>query len=209
MCSTAPAFPEMAPHLSVFLPSRGQSVHESQTHERRLSTGASSLNSISLGRTTSDDTDSASVTDSDQLAVSNAVIGLIAASAQTYKDLDELNATSNFETKFLPNALSVLKSFKITIQIVYKFLRRLEIGTLERKDRPSLIGVDIIIVILSEAAFAISDLGNLLLHAVKQANQRSTIAKALQERSAGIEKETKKIAMAEVLMTKLISVLRV
>lgn len=82
-------------------------------------------------------------------------------------------------------------------------------GTLERKDRPSLIGIDVIIVILSEAAFALSELSNLLLGAVMQAKQGSTIAKALQERVAGIEKETKRIAVTEVLMTKLISVLQV
>lgn len=152
---------------------------------------------------------SSPVADCDELVVSNAVIGLIAASAQTYNDLDGLAVASNAETKYLSHTLSALKSFKLTIQLLYKFLRRLEIGTLDRKDRSSLIGVDALIVTLSEAAFAISEIGNLLLDAVGQADQGRTIEEALQERRAAFVKETKTVGVTDVLMTKLISVLQV
>lgn len=201
MLNNLPKLPVMAPQLSAFLPSRERTA-------QRPSSEAASSSSIS-GHATLDNADSPPVADCDQLVVSNAVIGLIAASAQTYNDLDGLTVASNAETKYLSHTLSALKSFKLTIQLLYKFLRRLEIGTLERKDRPSLIGVDVLIVTLSEAAFAISEIGNLLLDAVGQVDQRGTIEEALQERRAAFVKETKTVGVADVLMTKLISVLQV
>ena len=204
MRSNTPAFPAMAAQLSVFLPSQDRNRHESQSRAGvRLSTERTTNSSDS------EQTSSPAPADSDQLVLSNAVIGLIAASAKYYKDLDVLNTAPNAETNFLSHSLSVLKSFKLTIQLIYKFLRRLEIGTLERKDRPSLIGVDIIIVVLSEATFAVSEVGKLLSDAVSQVDHGSSIAEIFQERRASLEKQTKRIAVTEVAMTKVISVLQV
>lgn len=147
--------------------------------------------------------------ESSQLCISTALIGLVGSSAQTYNDMEDVLGKPTASTMFLFRALQILKSFKLTIQLMYKFMRRFEINMLDQKDRPELIDIDVIVIVLSESALALSETGNMLLDAVRQAHETGCkLEYALTLYQLGIGEAAARLELADSAMTKLLSVLQ-
>lgn len=147
---------------------------------------------------------------SDQLTVFNGVIGLIAAASQTQNDLIDLNVSPKHNTAAIDNACKAVKSFKATIQVLYKVLRQLETNKLRNQSRAAFIKLDSLIGILTDCALIISNLGNILLGIFDDSNQLSISATVLCARHGStIIQDANSIRNAEVVITKIASVLQV
>ena len=144
---------------------------------------------------------------SDAMCVSNALIGLVAASYQTYFDLEDINFAPRTKTACIARAISVIKSFKPTTQLLYKWLRRFEFRILERAERPGLIELDVLIVVLAEAILAVSELGNLLVDIVREAAAGiSEIKDTVPAYALAILDACERIERVENIMSKLLTI---
>ncbi|KJK93287.1 hypothetical protein H633G_02823 [Metarhizium anisopliae BRIP 53284] len=85
------------------------------------------------------------------LTAADAVVGLIAASCQAQRDLETLNTSS----ALLKRPLGEVKSFKTTAQLLHKFLRRVEAGTLAQRDRPGLMELDVLVAVLTASVLTV------------------------------------------------------
>lgn len=146
---------------------------------------------------------------SDAMCVSNALIGLVAASYQTFFDLEDINFAPRSNTACIARAISVIKSFKPTTQLLYKWLRRFEFRILERAERPGLIELDVLIVVLAEGILAVSELDNLLVDIVREAAAGiSEIKDTVPAYALAILDACERIERVESVMSKLLTILQ-
>lgn len=101
-------------------------------------------------------------TTSDSLAVLNGVIGLIADSIQTFHDITEVNTSPKGETTALEYTRRKVQSFKPTIQLLYRCLRRVEAGRPDYPSRCLLVNLEILIASLTESILTMSEIGTFL-----------------------------------------------
>lgn len=99
----------------------------------------------------------------DQLSISNGIIGLIADTFQTVDDIGEFNTDPSGETAGLQYTKGAVQALKLTIQVVYKCLRHMELGKLHYPNRPVHINLDILIALLTESILAMSEIGTVLV----------------------------------------------
>lgn len=145
---------------------------------------------------------------SDAMCVSNALIGLVAAAVQTNQDLEDINFAPKTTTACIARAITALRSFKPTTQLLYKWMRRFEYRTLERADRAAFIELDYLIVVLGEAILALSELGNLLVDIVREAAAAiSGIAETVPAYAIAIADASERMLKVDMLMGKLLTIL--
>lgn len=144
------------------------------------------------------------------LSVATAVIGLIAASHRTFHDIQDINFAPRSLTASLQTLLGTTKSLKLTAQLAYKWLRRVETTkALPHADRAALIEVDAVIVILAEAAEAVSDAGNVLVEIVQEATEAAArISDVVPEHAPAILSVSERIKRVEHLLSKLLVILQ-
>ncbi len=144
---------------------------------------------------------------SDAMCVSNALIGLLAAAVQTTLDLEDINFAPKSKTACIARALHAMKSLKPTTQLLYKWMRRFEYRTLELTQRPALIELDYLIVLLGEAILALSELGNLLVDIVREAEAAILgIADTVPAYAIAILDAAERIIKVDNLMSKLLTI---
>lgn len=102
-------------------------------------------------------------TAADQLSISHGIIGLIADTFQTVDDIGEFNTDPSGETAALQYTKGAVQALKLTIQVVYKCLRYVEQGKLQRPNRLVHIDLDILIALLTESILAMSEIGTVLV----------------------------------------------
>lgn len=147
---------------------------------------------------------------SDQLTVSNGIIGLIAAASQTQNDLIDLNVVPERNTAAIDNAAKAMKGFKATIQVLYKVLRQFELNKLPNPTRAGFLELDLLIGVLTKSAVVISDLGNRLLEISDESNLLSVSSTVLCARHGdSIIEDANRVRKAEAVLTKIASVLQV
>lgn len=152
----------------------------------------------------------ATASDSQTLSVAIGIIGLIAASSQTFNDLTDLNEDPAGRTAALERAVKMLKSFKLTIQLLYKFLRRFELNMLQLTERALLVDIDILTAVLTESVLAVSELGNQLVDIVRQAEELGTSPKMVcPTYGESIRRDADRIFVVDGVIMKLVSVLQV
>ncbi|EXV04568.1 hypothetical protein X797_002249 [Metarhizium robertsii] len=140
------------------------------------------------------------------LTAADAVVGLIAASCQAQRDLEALNTSS----ALLKRPLAEVKSFKTTAQLLHKFLRRVEAGTLAHRDRPGLMELDVLVAVLTASVLTVSELEARLEGLVMQAGELGvSVDDMVQRHSRSLAKDANRIAMLEFIMTQLLNVLHV
>ncbi|KAK8930095.1 hypothetical protein H634G_01343 [Metarhizium anisopliae BRIP 53293] len=140
------------------------------------------------------------------LTAADAVVGLIAASCQAQRDLETLNTSS----ALLKRPLGEVKSFKTTAQLLHKFLRRVEAGTLAQRDRPGLMELDVLVAVLTASVLTVSELEARLESLVMQAGELGvSVDDMVQRHSRSLAKDANRIAMLEFIMTQLLNVLHV
>lgn len=148
--------------------------------------------------------------ESDPLSVSTAIIGLLAASNRTFHDVQDINFAPRTLTASLQRLLNVLKSFKLTVQLLYKWLRRFETGALPLPDRAALVEVDALIVILGEAVAAVSEAGTLLVDVVREAITGGEVPRRISdvvpEYAAAFVDVSERIDRVEHLIAKLLTI---
>lgn len=139
------------------------------------------------------------------LTAADAVVGLIAASCQAQRDLEALNTSPA-----LKRPLGEVKSFKTTAQLLHKFLRRVEAGTLAHRDRPGLMELDVLVAVLTASVLTVSELEARLEGLVMQAGELGvSIDEMVQRYSRSLAKDANRIAMLDFIMTQLLNVLHV
>lgn len=147
---------------------------------------------------------------SDQLSISNSVIGLVAASSQTFNDLVDLNVVPEKNTSAINTACNAVKSFKATIHVLYKIFRQFEGNSLARPERTGFIELDVVVAILTESALVLSDLGNKLADISDEAEELSVSTTILCHRHGeSIFENARRVQKADSVITKLLSVLQV
>lgn len=140
------------------------------------------------------------------LTAADAVVGLIAASCQAQRDLEALNTSS----ALLKRPLGEVKSFKTTAQLLHKFLRRVEAGTLAHRERPGLMELDVLVAVLTASVLTVSELETRLESLVMQAGELGvSVDEMVQRYSRSLAKDANRIAMLEFIMTQLLNVLHV
>ncbi len=97
-----------------------------------------------------------------QLSIFTAVVGLLAASIKTCNDLLHCSTTSSLPNSHYMEIKTVVQAFKHTTLLIYKLLGRAENDTFEHKHRLAMVKVDFLVISLSEASLALSELGNYL-----------------------------------------------
>lgn len=143
------------------------------------------------------------------LSVSSAAVGLIASASRTYHDAQDINFAPRGATSSLQRLQLELKSFKLTAQLLYKWLRRVETGRLPHPDRADLVEVDMLIILLSEAVQAVSEAGFLLVDVVKEAaGAAARISDVVPEYAAAIVDVAERIDRVEHLVSKLLTVIQ-
>ncbi|KID90527.1 hypothetical protein MGU_02404 [Metarhizium guizhouense ARSEF 977] len=139
------------------------------------------------------------------LTAADAVVGLIAASCQAQRDLEALNTSPA-----LKRPLGEVKSFKMTAQLLHKFLRRVEAGTLAHRDRPGLMELDVLVAVLTASVLTVSELEARLEGLVMQAGELGvSVDEMVQRYSRSLAKDANRIAMLDFIMTQLLNVLHV
>lgn len=102
-------------------------------------------------------------TAADQLSISHGIIGLIADTFQTVDDMGEFNTDPTGSTAALQYTKGAVQALKLTIQVVYKCLRHVELGKLQHVNRLVHIDLDILIALLTESILAMSEIGTVLV----------------------------------------------
>jgi hypothetical protein len=148
------------------------------------------------------------------------LIGLIADSLQTGNDIIDLNFAPDGATAPLDGARTATSSFKLTIQLFYKYLRHIEQGRLERPARAALVELDIVITLLTDAIVALAGLGALLQNmadvpppseagASSEDTRRLHVETLCANHATAIRDFCRRILVLEKLMSKTLSALRV
>lgn len=143
------------------------------------------------------------------LSISTAVVGLVAASHRTFHDVQDINFAPRAATASLQKLQNALKSFKLTVQLLYKWLRRFERRALPYEDRAGMVEVDTLIVMIAEAADALSEAGNLLVAVVRGATTTATrISDVVPEYAASILNVSERLERVDHLISKLLTILQ-
>jgi hypothetical protein len=148
------------------------------------------------------------------------IIGLIADSLQTGNDIIDLNLAPDGATAPLESARTATASFKLTIQLFYKYLRHIEQGRLARPARAALVELDVVITLLTGAIVALAGLGALLqsmadvpppseASASDDDTRRSHVETLCANHAPLIRDFCRRILVLEKLMSKTLSALRV
>lgn len=147
--------------------------------------------------------------DSDSLSVHTAVVGLIAAMNRTALDLNKLNPCPGGKTDALNSLLKEINFFKLTMLLLHKYLRRVELGMLERPERAALVNVDVIIVVLTACVMTVSEMESRLKQLVREAQGIDVSPADMCHRYARrLAKDANRISMVDFIITKLLSVLQ-
>lgn len=98
----------------------------------------------------------------------------------------------------------------MTAQLLHKFLRRVDNGTLEHPQRAQMIELDVLIAVLTASILTISELEARLESLVMQADELGVSVEEMVQRYArSLAKDANRISMVEFTITKLLSVLQV
>ncbi|KAG8414153.1 hypothetical protein J3459_014982 [Metarhizium acridum] len=144
------------------------------------------------------------------LTAADAVVGLIAASCQAQRDLEELKASPAGAPAPLRRLLGEVKSFKATAQLLHKSLRRVETGALAHGDRPGLMELDVLIAVLAASVLTVSELeGRLEGLAMRAAELGVAVEDMVQRYSRSLARDANRIAMVDFVITQLLNVLQV
>ncbi|PMB71772.1 hypothetical protein BM221_001868 [Beauveria bassiana] len=111
------------------------------------------------------------------LSIATALVGLVAASHHTFHDILDLPLAPRSRTASLQTLRRAVQSLKLTAPLALKWLRRVESAPdlLPTGDnRPALVDVDALIVIVSEAVDAVSAAGQVLVAVVREAATTTT-----------------------------------
>lgn len=111
------------------------------------------------------------------LSIATALVGLVAASHHTLHDILDLPLAPRSRTTSLLTLRRAVQSLKLTAPLALKWLRRVEStpDLLPTSDnRPALVDVDALIVIVSEAVDAVSAAGQVLVAVVREAAATTT-----------------------------------
>ncbi|OAA51256.1 hypothetical protein BBO_01203 [Beauveria brongniartii RCEF 3172] len=112
------------------------------------------------------------------LSIATALVGLVAASHHTLHDILDLPlAPRSRATTSLQTLRRAVQSLKLTAPLALKWLRRVESAPdllPTSDDRPALVDVDALIVIVSEAVDAVSAAGQVLVAVVREAASTTT-----------------------------------
>ncbi|KAJ6789800.1 hypothetical protein PWT90_02351 [Aphanocladium album] len=185
-----------------------QQQQQDQQEQRRRSSAititSSSTNSAEQQPT------SAVVLDDNLLSVAAAVVGLVASSHRTFHDVQDINVAPRTRTASLQKLQAALKSFKLTVQLLYKWLRRFERAALPHPDRPALVEVDALIVMVAEVTDAVSEAGNVLVDVVRSAaRDAARISDVVPEYAAAIVSVSERIERVEHLISKLLTIFQI
>ncbi|ATY66048.1 hypothetical protein A9K55_001950 [Cordyceps militaris] len=144
------------------------------------------------------------------LTVAVAAIGLIAASHHTWLFCQSLIRTPRTAASPLHALRTALQSLKLTAQLSYKWLRRVEsVSRLPFADRPRLVDVDAVLVLLAEAAESVSDAGDLLAAVVDAAAAAVPVADVLPVYAPALVAASERIGRVEHLLSKLLTILQI
>lgn len=144
------------------------------------------------------------------LTVADAIVGLVAASCQAQSDLTELNTAPQGKTQPLQRVLAEVKSFKLTAQLVHKYLRRSETGSLEHASRCSMVDLDVLVAIVAAAILTISELESRLEDLVTQADDLQLSTEEMCVRfTRSLAKDANRINTLEYAFSKILSVMQV
>ncbi|KAM3483595.1 hypothetical protein MY8738_003016 [Beauveria namnaoensis] len=111
------------------------------------------------------------------LSIATALVGLVAASHHTFHDILDLPLAPRSRTASLQTLRRAVQSLKLTAPLALKWLRRVESAPdllPTGHDRPALVDVDALIVIVSEAVDAVSAAGQVLVAVVREAATTTT-----------------------------------
>lgn len=150
-------------------------------------------------------------TAADQLSISNGIIGLIADTFQTVDDIDEFNTDPAGETAAMQYAKGAVQELKLTIQVIYKCLRHMELGKLKHLNRLVHIDIDILIALLTESILAMSEIGTVLVDiAVEMAALEVQDPRSICPRYAKqLKRLGNRVRTTEAVFSKIASVLQV
>lgn len=150
-----------------------------------------------------------SVEEATRLSVMSGAIGLLAASYQTFYDLEDINYDPIGKTECINAALRSLKWLKLSCQLLLKQLRRVETSASEIPERLVLIQVESLVVILSETIMSVSVLYSTLLDSVRRAAETCTrVSDVVQDNAPDIKAVIQRITNSDWLISQLIHVLK-
>ncbi|KHN94338.1 uncharacterized protein MAM_07767 [Metarhizium album ARSEF 1941] len=188
----------------------GQSSASSNRHHHPPTVSAAGYSSSPFAAWRRGSTSVSPGTESAPLTAADAVVGLLAASCQAQCDLDELNTSPMGGTAPLTRLLAKVKSFKTTAQLLHKFLRRVEAGTLAHRDRPALVDLDVLVTVLTASILTVSELESRLDALLVQANELGLgIDEVVPHCSKSLAKDANRIAMVDFILTQLLNLLQV
>ncbi|KAF1733801.1 hypothetical protein CRV24_005331 [Beauveria bassiana] len=156
------------------------------------------------------------------LSIATALVGLVAASHHTFHDILDLPLAPRSRTASLQTLRRAVQSLKLTAPLALKWLRRVESAPdlLPTGDnRPALVDVDALIVIVSEAVDAVSAAGQVLVAVVREAATTTTtttegdLPTRLSDVVPGYTPEivavSERIQQVEHLLSKLLTILQI
>ena len=140
------------------------------------------------------------------LNVTDALVGLIAASAQAQSDIEELNTAPGGRTASLGRLYDEVKGFKTTVLLAHKVLGRRTASA----DRARHVKLDTLIAAFGAAILTVSEMENRIEQIVRQSDQLEVTTEEICERfSRSLAKDANRISMLEFTLSKLISVLHI
>ncbi|KGQ07511.1 hypothetical protein BBAD15_g7162 [Beauveria bassiana D1-5] len=153
------------------------------------------------------------------LSIATALVGLVAASHHTFHDILDLPLAPRSRTASLQTLRRAVQSLKLTAPLALKWLRRVESAPdllPTGHDRPALVDVDALIVIVSEAVDAVSAAGQVLVAVVREAAATTTTEGDLPTRLSDvvpgytpeIVAVSERIQQVEHLLSKLLTILQ-
>ncbi|KAM3469983.1 hypothetical protein MY5147_006688 [Beauveria neobassiana] len=154
------------------------------------------------------------------LSIATALVGLVAASHHTFHDILDLPLAPRSRTASLQTLRRAVQSLKLTAPLALKWLRRVESAPdllPTGHDRPALVDVDALIVIVSEAVDAVSAAGQVLVAVVREAAATTTTEGDLPTRLSDvvpgytpeIVAVSERIQQVEHLLSKLLTILQI
>ncbi|TQV95127.1 hypothetical protein IF1G_06114 [Cordyceps javanica] len=170
------------------------------------------LDSCPLYHVGSSSSASASATSPSQpLSLAAAVVGLIAACHHTCHDAQDINVAPRGATAGVQTLRLALQSLKLTAQLAYKWLRRVEAArALPFPDRPALVELDALVVLIAEAVEAVSEAGRLLVDVVGAATAGAArVSDVAPAYAPALIDGSERIERVESLLSKLLIILQI
>ncbi|OAA63118.1 hypothetical protein ISF_04994 [Cordyceps fumosorosea ARSEF 2679] len=145
-------------------------------------------------------------------SLATALIGLVAASHRTCHDAQDINVAPRGATAGLRALRASLTSLKLTVQLAYKWLRRVEAAPdlLPHPDRRALVDVDAVVVLLAEAISSVSVAGDSLVDVVRDAAAAAArISDVAAAHAPVLLAASERIDRVEHLLSKLLTILQI